>query len=137
EQFNPIAIGDTYKTANYHWDVIHTPGHSHDHVALYNREKKWMFSGDLFVQSTQKSLFAFESVPEIIKSLKKLLTYEFETLICSHAGVIREGRKAIEKKLNFLQSVQQEVGMFHQKGLSPKEIRKKLFPKSHPMHYFS
>lgn len=137
EPFSPGALGNTYKTANYSWDVIHTPGHAHDHIALYNREKKWMFGGDLFVQSTPKSLFAFESVPTIIDSLKKILTYDFQTYICSHAGVILQGRKAIEKKLNYLEDVQHKVLSLHESGLSQKEIREKLFPKRHPMHYFS
>ena len=89
EKFHPMALGETYKTSNYTWDIIHTPGHAHDHISLFNREKRWMFGGDLYVQSTPKSLFAFESIPTIIDSLRKFLVYDFETYICSHQGITR------------------------------------------------
>ncbi len=137
EPFQPIALGDSYKTSNYTWDIVHTPGHAHDHVALFNREKGWMFGGDLYVQSTPKSLFAFESVPIIIESLKKMLTYDFDTYICSHAGIIPKGRRVIEKKLDYLEGVQREVLLLSDRGMSRQAIKKQLFPKAHPMHYFS
>lgn len=137
EPFQPEELPDTFSTPNYNWDVIHTPGHAHDHVALFNREKGWMFGGDLYVQPSPKSMFAFESVPEIIESLKKILTYDFETYMCSHAGVKTQGRKVISDKLDYLVSVQQEVQHLYDSGMSPQAIKKKLYPKSHPMHYLS
>jgi len=135
--FQPIALNSTHKTPNYTWDFIHTPGHSHDHIALYNREKKWLFGGDLYVQSTPKSLFAFESIPTIIQSLRTILTYDFEIYICSHAGVIENGRGAIETKLNYLLEIEQKVLSLHKDGNSRREIRKELFPNRHAMNYLS
>ena len=137
ESFKAIPLDETFQTENYTWDIIHTPGHANDHIALYNREKGWLFGGDLFVNPKPKSFFKFESVPEIIHSLRKVLAYDFDTYICSHAGVIFEGKGAIKKKLDYLISKQQEVLFLYNKGLSPKQIRKQLFPRRHPMHYFS
>lgn len=137
EPFQPQALGDTHKSLNYTWDVIHTPGHAHDHIALYNREKRWLFGGDLYVQSTPKSLFAFESIPIIIQSLRTMLTYDFEVYICSHAGIIQNGRRVIARKLNYLVEIEQEVLSLHKAGKSRREIRKELFPKRHAMNYLS
>lgn len=137
EPFQPVALADTHKSPNYTWDVIHTPGHAHDHIALYNHEKKWLFGGDLYVQSTPKSLFSFESIPTIIQSLRTMLTYEFETYICSHAGIIHNGRRVIEKKLNYLEELEREVLSLYESGKSRREIRKQMFPKRHAMNYFS
>ena len=135
--FRPMQLEDTFQTNKYTWDIIHTPGHADDHVAIYNREKGWMFGGDLYVQPTPKSMFAFESVPAIIDSLRIVLMFDFETYICSHAGVIPQGREAIEKKLDYLISVQEQVLFLHGSGMSPQAIRKKLFPKNHPINYLS
>ena len=135
--FQPLALTPLFKTPNYKWNVIHTPGHAHDHIALYNREKKWMFGGDLFVQSNPKSIFAFESIPTIIDSLIKILAYDFQTYFCAHQGIIVNGRQAIEKKLAYLINVQKKVLTLHQQGMSSNKIRKELFPKKHPMHYIS
>lgn len=135
--FEAKALPETLYTEKYSWEVIHTPGHADDHVALFNKEKGWLFGGDLFVQPTPKSMFRFESVPETIQSLRKVLAYDFDIYVCSHAGIIFEGKKAIKKKLDYLISQQQEILFLYNKGLSPKQIRKQLFPRRHPMHYFS
>jgi len=29
-----------------HWDLIQTPGHTHDSICFYNREEKTLISGD-------------------------------------------------------------------------------------------
>ena len=52
-------------------------------------------------------------------------------------ALLADGRQAIEKKLAYLLKVQRDVLSLHNKGLSPNEIRKKMFPKRHPMHYIS
>lgn len=135
--FQALPLGKTFTTPHYTWDVIHTPGHAHDHVALFNREKKWMFGGDLYVHPAPKSMFAFESLPITIHSLKKILTYDFDTYICSHAGVIQNGRQAIERKLTYLENTQEKILQLHDKGMSAVSIRKQLYPKRHPMNYLS
>lgn len=127
--FQPKALGDTFKTTNYTWDIIHTPGHAYDHVALFNSKKGLMIGGDLYVHPTPTSMFSFESVPTLIASLKKILAYDFETYICSHVGIIEEGRKAIEYKLNYLMGEQEKVLSLHYQGMLPKEIRETLYPK--------
>lgn len=135
--FQAKVLTSTFQTRTYTWDVLHTPGHADDHVALYNREKRWMFGGDLYVHPTPKSMFAFESLPAMIASLEKMLTYDFDIYICSHAGVIEEGRQAVAHKLFYLRQAQKDIRMLHHQGLNHRSIRKKLFPKKHPMHYLS
>lgn len=132
-----VPLEKTFQTSNYTWDVIHTPGHAPDHIALFNREKKWMFGGDLYVQRQPKAMFSFESVPTLIRSLETLLTYDFSTYICSHVGVIPEGRQAIKGKLNYLKMMQENILTLHEAGLSVHHIRKKLLPERHPLHYLS
>ncbi|HLS60076.1 MAG TPA: MBL fold metallo-hydrolase [Virgibacillus sp.] len=135
--FQPQTLPHLFKTKQYTWDIIHTPGHAHDHVALYNREKRWMFGGDLYVQGTPKSMFSFESAPMIIRSLKEILTYDFDTYICSHVGIMHNGRDRIEKKVEYLENLQGKVLDLRAQGLSAKEIRKQLFPNKHLMQYLS
>src|SRR5699024_2703175 len=135
--FHAQMIGPEFTTNSYTWDVIHTPGHAEDHLALLNKEKGWLFGGDLYVLANPKSMFSFESVPVLISSLEKVLTYDFDTYICSHVGVINDGRAAIKSKLAYLREIEGKVITLHKKGLKPKEIQKSLFPKIHPLHYLS
>jgi len=96
-----------------------------------------MFGGDLYVQRQPKSIFSFESIPELIQSLQRILTYDFTTYMCSHVGIIPDGRKAIKGKLDYLLSIQDQVIYLHEKGWSFTEIKKKLFPGRHILHYIS
>lgn len=137
EPFTASPTNDVFYTENYEWDIIHSPGHADDHIALYNREKGWMFGGDLYVYPKPKSMYAFESLPSMIESLQKIVTYDFHTYICSHGGVLADGKRRIKEKLNYLLKVQEDVLRLYNKGFTAKEIRKQLFPHRHIMHYIS
>ncbi|MBO8165370.1 MAG: MBL fold metallo-hydrolase [Brevibacillus sp.] len=137
EPFQPQPLPPLVETERFSFEVIHTPGHADDHVALLNREHGWLFSGDLFVMSHPKSMFAFESAPELIRSLRKVLACDFSTLICSHAGILFDGKKLLRAKLNYLEEISGQVTALYQQGLSIKQIQHRLFPGLHPMHVFS
>ncbi len=135
--FSPMPLGHQVRTEHCTFDVIHTPGHAPDHVALLEKDKGWLFSGDLYVMSKPKSIFAFESIPDIIDSIEKVMQCDFETMYCSHSGVLPNGRVRLEEKLTYLKAVQYDVLSKHHEGKSASIIQKELFPSAHPLHYFS
>ncbi|WP_270180521.1 MBL fold metallo-hydrolase [Alkalihalobacillus sp. CinArs1] len=135
--FTPTILGDEIHSEHHAFDVIHTPGHAPDHVVLLEREKGLLFSGDLYVMSRPKSIFAFESIPGIIDSIENVLTYDFSTMFCSHSGYIPNGRNRLEEKLTYLKTVQHDVLRKYQEGKSASEIQKELFPSAHALNYFS
>lgn len=95
--FRAEPIGDSFHSPNASWKVIHTPGHAEDHVAFLNEETGQLFTGDLYCQEKTKVALRGESVPVMIDSLTKLLTYDFEEVFCSHAGHLSEGRAALKE----------------------------------------
>lgn len=42
-----VRHGDTVHVGDYACEVVHTPGHSHQHMALYHAPSDVMFSGDI------------------------------------------------------------------------------------------
>src|SRR5690625_6674953 len=52
-EFTPIVYPDVLETAHHQFIPIHTPGHTNDHVVLYEPNKKWLFTGDLDRKSTR------------------------------------------------------------------------------------
>ena len=135
--FEAKIINPTFTSRNAVWDVIETPGHAVDHVALLNRETGQLFSGDLYVQPKTKVILQEESIPTIISSLEKLLTYDFEEVFCSHAGYLIEGRTALHNKLDYLLELQEQIIKLHKEGLTPKQITRSIFPKRYPITFFS
>lgn len=135
--FQATPIGDTFTSRNATWDVIPTPGHTEDHVAFLNRKTGQLFSGDLYVHPKTKVVLRNESIPTIIQSIQKILTYDFGEMFCCHAGYVQNGKKALRKKLDYLISFQEKVIHFHEQGLSEREIQDKMFTKKYPITYLS
>ncbi|MBG9548983.1 MBL fold metallo-hydrolase [Cytobacillus firmus] len=135
--FRAQAMPDSFSSRKALWDVIDTPGHAFDHKAFLNRETGQLFTGDLFVSEKTKVVLAEESIPEIIRSLERVLAYDFEDVFCSHAGYLENGRAALQRKRNYLLAIQDEVLTLDIEGHPADAICQKLFPKKYPIVKFS
>ena len=117
------------KHNNYNFIPIYTPGHTDDHVALYEPKKKWLFTGDLYITTSPKVAHATESITQYIQSLEKILVYDFDVIFCAHEGPIENAKAKIIDKITYLKRTQKAVIEFHQAGLSENEIVKIMFPR--------
>ncbi|GGA74012.1 MBL fold metallo-hydrolase [Ornithinibacillus halotolerans] len=135
--FQAQPIGNTFTSRNATWDVIKTPGHAEDHLAFLNKSTGQLFSGDLFVQPNTKLVLRDESIPQIITSIEKVLSYDFQELFCCHAGYVKDGKRALLRKLQYLNDLRENVVLLNRQGLDEKEIQQKLFEKKYPITYFS
>ncbi|WP_397540168.1 MBL fold metallo-hydrolase [Rummeliibacillus pycnus] len=135
--FEALPFSDTMKSRSATWDIIETPGHSNDHLAFLNRQTGQLFTGDLYVTPKTKVIMQDESIPTIINSLERVLTYDFEDVFCQHAGLVQNGRKLLIQKKEYLEDIQHQVLKLHDEGYSNKEIQQKLFPRKYPITTFS
>jgi endoribonuclease LACTB2 len=135
--FEGKALGETFVSKNATWDVIETPGHATDHLSFLNRETGQLFSGDLYVQPRTNVILRDESIPTIMDSIERVLTYDFDELFCCHAGYVKDGRKALTKKLSYLKELKEKILELHSQGYQEKEIQGILFKKRYPITYFS
>lgn len=132
---NILAKDDLIETTNYTFRQIPIPGHAEDMVALYEPNKGWLFSADLFVNSYIGYFLKNESVTQQISSIKRVLDLEFDVLFCSHNPRLHDGRKKLEQKLHYLEDFYGKVAVEFQKGLSSKQIFKQLKLKEHGYTY--
>ncbi len=130
-------LGETFESRSATWDVIATSGHTDDHLSFLNRESGMLFTGDLYVSPKVKVILRNESVPQIVRSINHVLTYDFETVICNHAGIVKDGRAALIAKRDNLCAIIDEVLTLQNKGMGIKDIHKELFPKTYPIKRFS
>ena len=135
--FHAQVMPETFSSRNATWDVIDTPGHAHDHKAFLNQQTGQLFTGDLYVNEKTRVILTEESIPTIIQSLERVLTYDFQEVFCNHKGVVEDGRLALERKLNNLLSLQQDVLTLHQQGNPVEIICNQLFPRKYPITKFS
>lgn len=85
--------------------VIYTPGHTPGHICLYLKRYKILIAGDalnvkggLLGKAAQSATFDMDLN---INSLKKLMKYDIETVICYHGGLYKDNvNKHIEEVAN-------------------------------------
>ena len=135
--FNALPLGERVRSRSLEWQVIHTPGHADDHVALFHEESGRLFTGDLFVSPKTRVMMKTESVPLILASLRNLLALPFTSVFCSHAGFLENGRALLEQKLQHLEKLQQAIIELYEKGQTPSEINQQLFQQTYPIIQFS
>jgi len=113
-------------TEHHRFLLVPTPGHCPDHHALFDPERRWLISGDLYIHERVRYLRADEDALGILASLRRALELEPELLICAHAGVIEDAAGALQRKIAFMEELRQEAQERHGRGLSPERIRDEL-----------
>ncbi len=128
--FTATPMPDMIHTEKHSFRSIDTPGHTPYHHAFYENNQGWLFTGDLFLGTKLLVVFFEENMQDTIVSLEKLLQLDFDTIFCAHAGIIKDGKKKMYRKLDFLTSLRDEVNLYRQQGLSNREIDAKINPKN-------
>jgi len=122
---NPL--GESVSSEHHRFHVIHTPGHSSDHVCLYEPKQGWLFTGDAYVGGKDRVLRADFVIWQIIGTLKKLAKLDVELLFTGSGSVRKNGRQELINKIDYLEGLGQRVLDLHARGWSYRRIRKKLF----------
>lgn len=137
-KFKPSSLEDEIMLENgMKLKVIPTPGHSEDMTCFLEPNKGWLFTGDLFIASKPKFIREDENPNEEIKSLKRILTYDFDKIFCSHRGYIADGKRAIRNKLEYLESLRENVHNLYKEGRTIEEITNILMGKENFISIFT
>ncbi|WP_019849485.1 MBL fold metallo-hydrolase [Desulfitobacterium sp. PCE1] len=129
EPFYPQAMPKVIRTERYTFEAIEAPGHTEFHHVFYEQDQGWLITGDLYIG--RKVLLALyeENMLQMIATLEKVLQLDFDTMFCSHAGVVLKGKEKMRQKLDFLTELQGKVRELRAKGLTDGEIDKIIYPK--------
>lgn len=110
---------------------VYTPGHSNDHNSYLIKNEGVLFSGDLYLGDKIKYFRSDENIGVQIDSLKKVLSLDFNVLLCSHSPKEKNGKQHIQRKLDFLQNFYGNIISLWEKGLPEKQIFNSLNTKEH------
>ena len=123
-----IPLESVVETGRFAFTPVETPGHSKDHIVLWEKQHGWLFAGDLYLGERIKYYRSDEHLRDQIASLKKVLKLEFDTLFCAHNPCLANGKTKVRNKLQFLEDLYGEVKSLATKGFSEKAIIKMLDP---------
>jgi glyoxylase-like metal-dependent hydrolase (beta-lactamase superfamily II) len=122
----PLAEGEVLQTEKYAFRAIYTPGHSPDHLCLYEERQGWLFSGDLFVGGRDRALRAGYDIEQIIASLKLVAELPANILFPGSARVRREPQKELAAKIAYLEGLGEQVLTLQRQGKSAGQIERAL-----------
>jgi glyoxylase-like metal-dependent hydrolase (beta-lactamase superfamily II) len=122
----PLAHGTEIHSRKHCFQVIHTPGHSEDHLCLYEPQEGWLFTGDLFVGGRDHAMRAGTGVWEMIACLKRLAKLPARTLFPGSARVRENPSMELTGKAAYLEELGERVLQLHQEGRSVGEIAREV-----------
>jgi glyoxylase-like metal-dependent hydrolase (beta-lactamase superfamily II) len=122
----PLSDGAVIETGRYRFQVLYTPGHSPDHICLYEPRKGWLFTGDLFVGGQDRAQRAGYGIWETIASLKRVAALPATTLYPGSARVRDNPAQAIADKIVYLEQLGERVLALHRQGRGVSEIVRAL-----------
>jgi hydroxyacylglutathione hydrolase len=136
-------LGETVDTESGYLQVIPTPGHCDDHIALYDPKEKVLLAGDAFMGSYFATPNPDVDSRKWLLSLERLMELDIEVLVEGHGHVhtlradipdfpgvvIREDPKvAISQKLAYLRWLREQIDAGFQEGLPVRVIEASCFP---------
>jgi glyoxylase-like metal-dependent hydrolase (beta-lactamase superfamily II) len=130
-------VGDTVSTSRHSLQVIPAPGHSPDHICLYEPAAGLLFAGDIFCGKRVAYFRADEDFNLTLQSLKRLAALDIRTIYCGLKGVVEDGGKALKEKIRGMEELRDKALELRQKGLSPREIRRRLLGFENKMYTIS
>jgi len=119
-------IAEKIQTPKYKFQVLPLPGHSEDHIGLYEPQQGWLFGGDLFLSVKVRVLRCDEDVQAAIASLRKVASLPMSRLFCGSGRVLENPNEALRLKLQFYEELQAQARELQSQGWPPAKIRDHL-----------
>jgi glyoxylase-like metal-dependent hydrolase (beta-lactamase superfamily II) len=133
----PISDGALIETEHYSFQVIYTPGHSPDHLCLYESRQGWLFTGDLFIGGRDRALRADYDIWQIIASLKRIAELPAVKLFPGSARVRDNPAGALKAKISYLEELGERVLELHRQGQDVPAIARAVGGRPMPIEIFT
>ena len=117
------------------WKIFSSPGHSPDHISLYNKEKGILFSGDNVLNLRSTWLGPPESnIADYIETIRYYQNLpNLKLILPAHGDIIENPQETLIAILLRMKEREEQVldaiNTHSEKGISPKDIVKIVYPK--------
>lgn len=122
----PLQDGERIEHGGWRFRVIYTPGHSADHLCLFEEQRGWLFSGDLFVGGRDRALLQGGDIRQIMASLQRVLDLPLTRLFPGCARVRENPHQEIGAKLAYYQQLGEQIATYQRQGWSQAAIQRRV-----------
>jgi glyoxylase-like metal-dependent hydrolase (beta-lactamase superfamily II) len=115
---HPVVEGDVIDAPPFRFQALYMPGHSVDHLCFLEPDRRWLFSGDLYVGGKDRALRNDGHVWDIIASLRRAAGLSLATLFPGSARVPDDPHGALAGKIAYYEDLGGRVVDLRRKGRS-------------------
>ena len=130
-----MPVGDAVCTERHRFRVIHSPGHSQDHISFFEESRGWLFSGDAYIGGQDRVLREGYDLRLVTKSLRVLSSLGAEVMFTGMGNVVRSPARQIERKIAYFEEISDRILRMNNEGMSAALIARKLFPGDFPVRF--
>ena len=106
--------------------VVATPGHTTDHLVVWDAERRIVASGDLFLGVKVRVAHRHESPLGLVRSLRTVAALEPRILLDAHRGVVENATAMLRAKIAWLEDTMGAVHALAASGWSAREICRRV-----------
>jgi glyoxylase-like metal-dependent hydrolase (beta-lactamase superfamily II) len=110
-EWHTLRDGERVSAGDGALEVIHTPGHAPDHVALWDSARRILFAGDLVTDPGTVVIPASHggSLLEYLASLKRILALDPARLLPAHGPAVDNPQTVIERYFRHRQAREAQI----------------------------
>lgn len=112
-----LSDGERINLGNRELLVIHTPGHSPGHICIYEKDRGYLFTGDLIYKGTLYAFFPSTSPENYFKSIKKISDLDYINKILPGHNDINIKKEIISEIKQAFKELKEKKLLKHGSGL--------------------
>jgi ribonuclease/clavin/mitogillin len=106
--------------------VVPLPGHTEDHLVVWDAERRILAGGDLFLGVKVRVAHDGESPTRLVESLRAVVTLEPRLLLDAHRGAVHDPLPLLRAKIDWMEATMGEIRSLHTQGIDEREITKRV-----------
>jgi glyoxylase-like metal-dependent hydrolase (beta-lactamase superfamily II) len=129
EPFEAHEFPDTVGSGDRRFDVVPAPGHSATQVALFEASTGDVFTGDLFISTGAAAILVWGNPWLEALSLRRVASLKPRRMLTGHGMIVDNPAPHLESKATRIEQAAERAVTLTGKGLQPREVVRKVFPK--------
>jgi glyoxylase-like metal-dependent hydrolase (beta-lactamase superfamily II) len=118
-------------------EIVPLPGHTPDHLGVWDAERRILVSGDLFLGVKVRVAHRHEAPRLLLASLRAAAALEPRLLLDAHRGPLSDAAGRLRGKIAWLEETIAAIEAEHGHGLPPRAITRRVLGREAPVGYAS
>jgi glyoxylase-like metal-dependent hydrolase (beta-lactamase superfamily II) len=118
-------------------EIVPLPGHTPDHVGVWDAERRILVAGDLFLGVKVRVAHRHESPRRLLASLRAAAALGPRLLLDAHRGPVTDATAALRAKIAWMEETIGAIEAGHARGEAPRAIARRVLGREGMVGYAS